>query len=135
MCRISLGLISLALAIAGCGGFGFTYEKNLIGIYFLTATDEMEQMSLSQKESSNSYNGIISETVFGVGWTNDWIIAEQHPREFPKPPDKSKTNFYILRVSDGKLFGPLSAFEFDTQRKENEVPSSLQFSLIFDQLK
>jgi hypothetical protein len=53
-----------ALLVAGCGGFGFAYEKRLSGKYGLVATDVLEQMSVCEMLPSGSGVGVISETVF-----------------------------------------------------------------------
>ncbi len=119
-----------ALLVAGCGGFGFAYEKHLSGKYGLVATDVLEQMSVCEMLPSGSGVGVISETVFAVGWDEQYIIAKQHPAG-----NKSITHFYILRVSDGKLTGPVDEMRFTMERDKIGVPASLSFTLVFDSLK
>lgn len=119
-----------ALLVAGCGGFGFAYEKRLSGKYGLVATDVLEQMSVCEMLPSGSGLGVISETVFAVGWDEQYIIAKQHP-----DGNKSITHFYILRVSDGTLTGPVDEMRFTMERHKIGVPASLSFTLVFDSLK
>ena len=121
--------------LSGCGGIGVAYQKILIGPYALMAVDEMQQMSLDKLDSHGNGTGIVTQTVFGAGWTNDWIIVEQHPGQFGRPLDKNKTNFYIFRVSDGVLKGPFTKEEFEKARSALGVPGELAFTLVFDELK
>jgi hypothetical protein len=94
-------------------------------------------MSVSEIYASHGGRILIPETVYAVGWNSDFIIAKQHPHDPPDGtgPNKSQTNFYILRVVDGKLFGPLSEEKFNLERSSQNLPDDLQFSLVFERLK
>ena len=124
--------------IVGCGGIGFAYEKNLSGKYCLVACDVLEQMSIDEipSDGGNIYNGVISATVFAVGWDEHFIIVKQHPRSDKHPAgDRAVTYFYILRVSDGKLSEQLDKRAFNVERDKLGVSKNLSFSLVFDELK
>lgn len=95
----------------------------------------MDQMSVSEMLPSGSAGDIINETVFAAGWDTNFIIAKQHPKDANQHVDKTVTNYYILRVADGSLTGPLQESAFIEARKRISVPSSLDFSLVFDELK
>jgi len=119
-----------ALLLSGCGGIGFAYKERLSDKYGLVAVDILEQMSVCEMLPDGGGVGVINETVFAVGWDEHYIIAKQHPAG-----DKSITYFYILRVSDGTLTGPLDETKFTAERERIGVPAGLSFTLIFDSLK
>ncbi len=127
----SMAFILLAFILA-CGGIGFAYQQKMSGKYFLIATDSLEQMDISEgpSDGSNSYRGVIPGTVFEAGWDEHFIIAKQHP-----PGRESSTNFYILRVSDGKLSELIDEPAFDAEREKLEVPKALTFTWSLDSLK
>jgi hypothetical protein len=133
--RKFIAVLLFAAMLAGCGGFGFAYEKQLSGKYGLVAVDVLDQMSVSETLPSGSAVGIINQTVFAVGWDEHFIIAKQHPNDASHHMDKSVTKYYILRVLDGALTGPLDESEFDIQRDKLGVSKSLSFTLVFDNLK
>jgi hypothetical protein len=133
--RISLIITALAsFALHGCGGFGFAYQKPLSGKYALVATDVMEQMSVCEMLPKGDALGVIPKTVFAVGWDPSFIIAKQHPSDDANKIDKSVTRFYILKVSDGKLSGPLTEEQFKSERDTLHVSGDLDFSLVFKEL-
>ena len=128
------------MALTGCFAFeGLAYEKNLTGRYALWAVDTRETMSLVRTEPPGKTGRCaidrVSATVFGVGWSDSFIIAKQHPREFPNEPDRSITNWYIVRTADDTVFGPFDEETFAVKRDELGVPGDLEFTLVFDDLK
>ena len=127
----SMMFILLAFIIA-CAGIGFAYEKELPGKYCIQATDTLDQMSIAKMPSDggNLYGGVIGKTVFAVGWNDRFIIVKRHPEG-----DKSITEFYIIRVSDGHEGGPWAEAGFNAERKKLGVPKNLTFTLEFDGLK
>ena len=121
----------------GCGGIGFAYQQKLPGKFGLVACDTRTQMSLCEMLPGGSASGIIRETVFAVGWNDDFILAERHPSAGSAPYviNRSVTEFYILTVATGKVVGPLDADGFDKQRAVLGVPKGLAFSLVFNDLQ
>ena len=131
---VSIALACLGL-LAGCGGLGLAYEKRLSGKYALVAVDVLEQMDISELLPNGSATGVIPATVYAVGWNDQFIIAKQHPSGPNHSVDKTVTNFYILRVADGKLAGPVTEPAFDGERKKLGIPEALGFTLVFDKLQ
>lgn len=136
-----LYLLILSL-LSGC--LGFDIKQKVVGNYYLIATDEEEQLSLSYCEPSdqNGCGGIIEGTVFAVGFNANYIIVKQHPRIFPNPPNKNITNYYILPLKDtmnwrtkNGLIGPLTLDQFNEKRKELNIPDSLKFTYENEDLK
>jgi hypothetical protein len=131
---LSIGLV-VALLSAGCGGFGFAYQKKLSGKYGLVAVDELHQMEVAEMLPSGDAIGVIPATVFAVGWDEHFIIAKQHPMDADHHTDSLVTKFYILQVSDGTLFGPFDEPAFNAERVKRAVSEGLSFTLVFDSLK
>ena len=121
----------------GCGGIGFAYEQELTGKFGLIACDTRTQMSLCEILPSGSGIGIVDQTVFAVGWNDDFIIAKRHPSDGSDTNDidRSVTEFYILTVATEKLLGPLDEAEFDKQRASLGLPEDLTFILVFEDLR
>jgi hypothetical protein len=127
----NLAAIAIGLTPVACH-LGFAYEEKLIGDYGLIAVDVMEQMSVSKFRNGTGGVAVINETVFAVGCNNEFLIAKQHPNR--GKIDRSVTNFYILRVSDGELFGPYTESEYRKARQWLRLPESLQFTRVFERL-
>ena len=125
---------------------GFVNNVKIIGNYSLVAVDEDEQLDICYFDPDDKNNGcipVITATVFAVGYNKDYIIAQQHPRIFPNPPDKTVTNYYILPVDYKNkhlgdkfgLIGPLTSAQFNAKRIELRVPNNLKFKTIREGLK
>ena len=141
MNRKLLYLLFLCL-LSGC--MGFAIKEKIVGNYYLIANDVDEDLSLSYHEAADgsNYGDVIKATVFSVGYNEKYIIAKQHPRAFPNPPNKNITNFFILPLSKGfnwrtnnGLIGPLTLEQFNAKRKELNIPNSLRFTIVKDNLK
>ncbi len=126
-----LAVVVLASALM----HGWEYKKELAGDYVLLAVDIREQMNVSRMLPSGDAVSIIGATVFAVGWNSDFIIAQQHEPTNGTHKGIRATNFYILRISDGEIWGPLTAEQFSTERTKQAVPSDLDFTLVFQDLK
>ena len=133
---MSLGLFQ------GCTGF-FTNE-HLFGNYYLTATDVEDDLSLSyhKPEDGSEYGGIISATVFAIGYNEKYIIVKQHPKVLSKPTNKKITNYFILPIKNdfnyrtmNGLVGPITYDQFVLKRHELDIPDSLTFSKEYENLK
>ena len=129
------------LILTSCGEFAI--EEQVVGNYYLIATDVGDDCGLSYKGfDENSYGVIISATVFAIGYNERYLIAKQHPRNFPARPDKGITNYYILPMMEGfdyrtknGLMGPMIELEFKKKRKELGVSEELTFTKVFKDLE
>ena len=68
--------------------------------------------------------------VFAYGWNSNFIIAKQHPTKDIMEPtiDTGITNWFIIQVSTGEVYGPLSEQEYTKLREELDVPTELTFT-------
>jgi hypothetical protein len=124
-----------ALVLFGCNDMN---NEHVIGGYYLSTVDYVEDgMSLYYDLDDGNYIGVVNETVFAVGYNEEFIIVKQHPTNYPFPPDKSTTNYYIIPLKfkvnhfpDENKIGPLSEIDFTIKRKELGIPDSLSFTKI-----
>src|SRR4051812_34336597 len=102
----AISVCGFVVILLGCGGFGFVYEKRLVGDLGLVACDTKDQMALTDFAEGSSGH-LIPETVFAVGWNETHIIALRHPREGAFGPiDKTRTEYFIVVVHNRKVHGP-----------------------------
>lgn len=133
--KIKIWYIVLIFVIFSCSGFAL--KKHVVGNYYLIATDVVEDIDLCYYEpkDNQNYGSITGSTIFAIGFNNKYIIAKQHPRTFPNPPDTTQTNYYILPIkssmdwrSKNGLMGPLTLEQFNEKRKELNIPKELTFN-------
>lgn len=117
-------------------GCGFVYDERMVGPYRLVAVDISEQMAICEDAGSNVVHCTVPPSVFAAGWNSSFIIAKQHPFAESKvaKPDKTVTNYWIIRVSDRTVFGPLSEGDYRAARTKLGVPVELQFNKVFSNL-
>jgi uncharacterized membrane protein YciS (DUF1049 family) len=127
--KIFIIQIFLICLLIGCN-LGFVHEEQITGNYYLIAVDIKEQMSVSYKLNNSSFIGVVPETVYAVGFNENFIIAEQH--------EGSGLNikYYIIPLSnpihsspDENVIGPLNHDGFMQKRKELKIPENLNFSI------
>ncbi|MDX5435785.1 MAG: hypothetical protein LPK03_01225 [Pontibacter sp.] len=115
-------------------------EEPLLDSYMLMSDSEYDNdIAIVYDLGNGNYIEIISPSVVAVGFSKEFIIAKQHPKEFAKTADKSKTNYYIIPLlekvnlsPDLNKVGPLTEIEFKKMRKEMGVPHSLDFKKGFN---
>ncbi len=133
----------IAFIIFLCNACGFAHVEELVKNYFLIAIDTHEDMSLSYSlKDQGSFIAIVPGTVFAVGYNDQFIVVKQHPREFPKAPDRSTTNYFIIPLinrinpsEDKNVIGPLTTREFKAKSIELGIPKSLEFTKVFNELE
>ena len=118
-----------------CSCQDFAVKKQIVGKHYIIATDVTEDANLSfETADGNGYGTLIEAMVFAVGQDKNFIIAKQHPRVFPHPPDETITNYFILPIRDtvnwqtaNGLLGPLNEGEYHRKRIELGIQNSVKF--------
>ena len=89
-------ILFVAFSLLSCSDF--VIKKNIVGNYYLIATDTEDDLGLAyhEPEDGQNYATIVDATVFTIGFNDKFINVKQHPRTFPNPPDLNITNYYIL---------------------------------------
>lgn len=137
-------ILILFILVSCSGRFGLAMKEKIITNYYLIAADDIKDCGLSYHENTDgsNYGLIITATVYAVGYNDKYMIIKQHPRSFPKPPDKKITNYYILPLKKGMnwrtnngLIGPLTFSQFNEQRKKLGIEESLSFTKVIHELE
>jgi len=126
-------LVSLFFAFITCKGLN---EYKVIGSYYLIDMDyDQKSRSLSYKLADGNYLGIIDETVFAVGYNENYIIVKQHPRKFPEFPNRRVTNYFIVPITkrstyspETEILGPLNLQEFSSKCNELNIGKEVKFT-------
>lgn len=71
-------------------------HKHLTDKFYLTAPDLIEQLSVSYHYSGATYSNLVNETVVGVGFNDNFIIAKQ------RPSDEDTILYYIIDINQIK---------------------------------
>lgn len=133
----SLIIIKLLIFIFLSGCQDFVIEENVTGNYYLIATDIYEDLALSYKLKEDGYLGVVGETVFSVGFNDDYIIAKQHPFNM-----KHITNYFIIPIykeytlyPEKGIIGPMNYIDFNKKLKELGIYNKISFTIDYDKLK
>lgn len=118
----------------------FIFDKFPIEInkdYYVDYIDSESQMSIFYTYNGKDDIGVVNETVFAVGYNDEFIIAKQHP-----DGNKQITNYLIIPLKfklhidpEENKFGPLNFQEFQNKRIELKIPKNLQFTEVFENLE
>ena len=138
MKKIYLNILSL-VSLFGCGNS--SYHEKLIHNKYLIAEEGLENMDISISiPNSDAYEGLIPSCVFSVGNNDAFIIAKQHPYEFPNI-NKKITNYYIIpsnskdvQKENTKVIGPMTEQEFIIKASEFGI-SKISFNKVFKELE
>ncbi|NEW85145.1 MAG: DUF3997 domain-containing protein [Mariniphaga sp.] len=132
-------ILFVVFSLLSCSDF--VIKKNIVGNYYLIATDTEDDLGLAyhEPEDGQNYATIVDATVFTIGFNDKFINVKQHPRTFPNPPDLNITNYYILPLKKGMdwkikngLIGPLTLDEFNEKRKELNIANDIKFINVAD---
>jgi hypothetical protein len=115
-------------------------NEHLTGNYYLVEMETGEGLMLGYDLGNGNYVGVVPQTLFAVGYNDEYIIAGQHPCNGygPGSVNKKVTYYYIVPLKykvhdwpDENRIGPLPEEEFLAKRKELNMPDSLTFTKIF----
>lgn len=112
------------------------HNERIIGRYYLIAIDDNEQMHVSFQVDNNNSVGIISQTVYSVGFNKNYIIVKQHPQG-----NRKITDYYIVRIyhemtywPEKGVIGPMTKDEFNKKRHELNI-SNIKFTRVIKSLE
>ena len=131
--------IYLILTLQSClFGVGLVEEKISDNIY-LTAINKYDELSVWHSLDNTSIrNLLIPETVFAIGYDNEFIIAKTHPKNSNNGINRELIFYHIIEIDKTRKFGPKQSVsmlkeQFEYKRKELQVPDNLDFKIVFRQ--
>lgn len=136
--NVNMKLLSFVLLflLSSCDNM---YNKNVIGNFYLTATESLDDLCLVYYEhKSNSYPAIIAYGIFSVQYNCEYIIVKKHPFLNPQSRlrfDVNITEFYIIKnvytdfFEDKYCLGPLNEEMFIQKIKELNIGNLKEFSI------
>jgi hypothetical protein len=143
MLRYGAQVCALAVFMAGCDLGGFYRDFPLVGPYRLVAIKTSEDMGLCRSVGTKRDcvgDNLPGPTVFQAGADANYIVVARHPREWPKPANRSIAEFYyVIRsaneadpVTPLTVVGPMDKLQYDRESQRLGLPD---FTKVFDDLK
>jgi hypothetical protein len=130
--KLWIALIALCLSSMTSCFFleGLAYEEDLVADYAVWAVDTGAWTGIVEKTSNSGGSFIVGPMVYAYGWNDDFIIAKQHPNpnHNVSDVDTSTTNWFIIEVQAGEVYGPLREQEYEELREKLGVPNELVFT-------
>lgn len=136
----SLLLLCLTLHLSSCGSGDFVKLNDRFALW---ATDDRADMSLCFLEFGQYWVGVVGPCIFAAGVDDNFIILKEHPATLDGI-NRKVTLYYILPLKDSidsvkdareKVIGPLTEKEFGMSRRQYRVAKSLEFKVVFSDLK
>ena len=129
--------IAFLLILQSCYFGAGLVEQDLPNDFFLFANNSQDEMSIWFQAEEYSNQLIVPETVFAVGYNNDFIIAKSHPKDLKNGINKSVTNYHIIIVAEKnpKQSTSLTLEQFDFDKKRLNIPDKLEFEIVFAELE
>jgi hypothetical protein len=133
-------LLFLALFLSSCGSGDFVKLNDRFALW---ATDDRIAMSLCFLEFGQYWVGLVGPCIFAAGLDDDFIILKEHPTTLDGI-NRNVTLYYILPLKDSidsveeareKVIGPLTEREFGIARRQHRVAKSLDFTVVFSDMK
>lgn len=124
-------LLFIFIMLVGCAGLG-DYDIALSGNYSIVRTSAHQVMISPQVDTGLWGGAVIPAKVTEVAWNDSFIIAKQlglktDPKSSNnyKIPDEDKQYYWIIDVKIDKVYGPLSKENYETQKRELQIPGTL----------
>lgn len=109
-------LLPVCLLLSGCAGLG-DWSAALVEDYAIWRINGYEIVLVREDADGRSAQTVVDSYIYRVAWNQEFICVQQTtPPEIGESlPIEPEVDYYILRVSDGEVFGPYSAAEYKTQ--------------------
>jgi len=136
---VKILLVTCFLLFQSCYFGAGMVEQNITDKYWLFANNTMDEMSIWYFPKNGS-NLIVKETVFAVGYNDNFIIAKNHPKDLAGKINKSVTHYHIININkdfenNPRSSTPLTFKQFEYKREQLNIPEKLDFTIVFEELK
>lgn len=114
--RSVLAVLLLAALLCGCAGLG-DWAAPLVEDYAIWRLNGYQIVLVREDDQGTGGQIVIDTYLYRVTWNEDFICVQRtDPPEIGEElPIVPEVDYYILRVSDGEVFGPCTAAEYQAQ--------------------
>ncbi|WP_296621572.1 DUF3997 domain-containing protein [Marivirga sp.] len=124
--RVILIVLICTLGISGCFGIFDSGSDTITDNYILSWIDLQESQVIrkTSKECPTGCEAMTPPYIFSVGFNDEFIVAKQHPTagfEEGYKIDSSITNFFIIKLSNDEVIGPLNKLQFDSTKSHLSI--------------
>ena len=121
-CRMIVVFLLVCLLLCGCAGVG-DWSAPLVEDYAIWRLNGYEIVLVEEHSGGSGGQIVIGTYLYRVTWNEAYICAQKTdpPEERKGLPIVPEVDYYILRVSDGEVFGPYTAAEYQSKCKELEI--------------
>lgn len=120
-------VVTILIAVGGCPFQGLVYEEDMVAGYAVWATDVIEDAAIVLKDEHGGLV-VVPPMVFTYGWNHEFIIAKRRRVDDYGKSTGDAIQWYLIRVQNKRVHGPLTEDEFHNLRTELHVPTDLSFA-------
>ncbi|MFD3447935.1 DUF3997 domain-containing protein [Microbacteriaceae bacterium 4G12] len=97
-----------------------------------------QNIEILPKQDAINASQLIPPKVTEAAWNHDYILAKQlelvddPTNPGSQIPNPKKENYWIIDIKNNQRFGPYTKKQFEAQKKEFRISSSLQLKSISD---
>ncbi|MDO6598926.1 hypothetical protein [Tenacibaculum sp. 1_MG-2023] len=122
-------LLSILVLFQSCYfGIGLV-EDDLPGNFMLFANNEYEELAIiNSSKDKSTYNIVVDETVFSVGYNEEFIIAKSY--------SNNKILYHIIEIKNDlkQKYLNLSFHDYQSKRVELNLPIDLNFTIVYQEV-
>jgi len=140
MKRLKFFLIVSFLCYQGCFFGTGLIEQSLDNDFYLFANNSFDETSIIYNTGKYSSSIIVEESVFAVGFNDDFIIAKRHPKDSINQILEEIIYYYIIEINNisknnPKKSIPLSEEQYKSKRRELKIPNNLDFKIVIKEIE
>ncbi|WMI68209.1 hypothetical protein [Mangrovimonas sp. YM274] len=128
-------IFGLLILLQSCYFGAGLVEKQLSDNIHLIAINDLDDAEIIYaSDGSSVYYTLIPQTVYSVGYNNDFIIAKIHPKDPAKGVLDNLTYYHIIEVDkvddyNHDLTPSLTFEQYNSERRRLKIPSKLEFTI------
>ncbi|WP_299120093.1 hypothetical protein [uncultured Winogradskyella sp.] len=133
----SLFLVTAIIYFQSCLFGAGLVEREVTENYWLFANGYLHEMSLWYHPDDDNSTIVVDETVFAVGYDDDFIIAKSHPKDSINYINKEITYYHIILRDKLPEYNhiKLTKSEFKSIGETIGVPKNIEFTIIYSELE
>ena len=132
-CIIFSVFLLVCLLLSGCAGLG-DWSATLVEDYAIWRINGVTVVLVKEDADGNSGRTVVDSYIYRVTWNEDFICVQRTdpPETGGSLPIRPEVSYYILRVSDGEVFGPYTAEEYQARCEALDVSDLPDWTYVRD---